>query len=53
MRALVVFESMFGNTEEVARSAKTDLAPEATPAELAAKTRDRTHQRVARHMRQI
>ncbi|MEE6259740.1 DUF2795 domain-containing protein [Plantactinospora sonchi] len=43
----------YRNTEEVARSAATDLAPDASPAELAAKTRNRTHQRVARHMRQI
>lgn len=43
----------YHNTEEVARSAATDLAPGASPAELAAKARDRTHERVARHMRQI
>lgn len=43
----------YRNTEEVARSAATDLAPDASPAELAAKARNRTHQRVARHMRQI
>jgi hypothetical protein len=43
----------YHNTEEVARSAATDLAPDASPAELAAKARNRTHERVARHMRQI
>ncbi|ROT29748.1 DUF2795 domain-containing protein [Micromonospora sp. HM5-17] len=43
----------YGSTEEVARSAATDRAPEVTPADLAAKTRNRTHQRVARHLRQI
>lgn len=43
----------YRNTAEVARSAATDLAPDASPAELAAKARNRTHQRVARHMRQL
>jgi hypothetical protein len=43
----------YRNTEEVVRSAATDRAPEVSPAEVAAKTRNRTHQRIARHLRQI
>lgn len=42
----------YGNISQVARSAATDLAPEVTPADLAARARDRKHQRVARHLRQ-
>ncbi|GAB3146531.1 hypothetical protein GCM10027290_28460 [Micromonospora sonneratiae] len=43
----------YHNTNEVARSAATARAPEVTPADLAAKTRNRAHQRVARHLRGI
>lgn len=43
----------YRNTEEVARSAATHPAAEETPATLAARARDRRHQRVARHLRGI
>jgi hypothetical protein len=43
----------YGNTNEVVRSAATDVAPEVTPADLAARARDRKHQRVAQHLRGI
>ena len=42
----------YGNINEVARSAATNPNPEVTPADLAARARDRKHQRVARHLRQ-
>ncbi|MGW4467625.1 DUF2795 domain-containing protein [Micromonospora sp. NBC_01796] len=42
----------YGNINEVARSARTNSNPEVTPADLAARARDRKHQRVARHLRQ-
>jgi hypothetical protein len=41
----------YGNTAEVLRSARTETAPEVSPAERAAKSRDRTHQAVARDLR--
>ncbi len=41
----------YGNTGEVIRSARTELAPEASPADLAARARDRKRQQVARHLR--
>jgi hypothetical protein len=40
----------YHNKEEVLRSAKTEIAEE-TPAEKAAKARDRKHQRVAEYLR--
>jgi hypothetical protein len=43
----------YANKMEVARSAGTDLVPEKTPAEKAVKARDRTHQRVAEHLRRV
>jgi hypothetical protein len=43
----------YHNANEVIRSAATDLAPEATPAERSARARDKRHQRVARHLRGI
>ncbi|MDG4831303.1 DUF2795 domain-containing protein [Solwaraspora sp. WMMD1047] len=42
----------YGNSGEVARSARTAAAPEETPAAAAAKARNR-HQRVAQHLRGI
>ncbi|MFK3979798.1 DUF2795 domain-containing protein [Micromonospora sp. NPDC050397] len=42
----------YGNVNEVARSAATNSNPEVTPADLAARARDKKHQRVARHLRQ-
>lgn len=42
----------YGNINEVSRSAATNPNPEVTPADLAARARDRKHQRVARHLRQ-
>lgn len=42
----------YGNRNEVARSAGTDLAPEKTPAEKVVKERDHRHERVAEHLRQ-
>lgn len=42
----------YGNVNEVARSAGTNSNPEVTPADLAARARDKKHQRVARHLRQ-
>jgi hypothetical protein len=42
----------YGNINEVARSAATNPAPEVTPADLAARARNRKHQRVARHLRE-
>jgi hypothetical protein len=42
----------YANTGEVIRSAATDVAPECSPADLAARARER-HQRVARHLRRI
>lgn len=43
----------YHNVGEVARSARISPAPEVTPADLAARARDRRHQRVARHLRGI
>ncbi|MEV4759697.1 DUF2795 domain-containing protein [Micromonospora sp. NPDC049559] len=43
----------YQNSNEVLRSAATDVAPEVTPADLAARARDRKHQRVAQHLRGI
>ena len=43
----------YANTNEVTRSAGTEVAPELTPAEASGRARDRRHQRVARHLRQI
>ncbi|GIJ50396.1 hypothetical protein Val02_72820 [Virgisporangium aliadipatigenens] len=40
----------YRNKDEVVRSAKTDIAQE-TPAEKAAKARDKKHQRVAEYLR--
>lgn len=40
----------YRNKDEVARSAKTDIAEE-TPAEKGAKARDKKHQRVAEYLR--
>ena len=51
LRALPPVE--YGNTNEVIRSARTELAPEVTPADLAARMRDRKHQRVAQYLRGI
>lgn len=53
LRALAALPPVdYRDGAEVARSAGTDVAPEETPASLAAKNRDR-HQRVARHLRSI
>lgn len=53
LRALAALPPVdYRDGAEVARSAGTDVAPEETPASLAAKNRDR-HQRVARHLRGI
>lgn len=53
LRALAALPPVdYRNSAEVVRSAGTDIAPEETPASLAAKNRDR-HQRVARHLRSI
>jgi hypothetical protein len=41
----------YRSKNEVARSAAADVAPELTPAEKAAKARDRRHQRIAEHLR--
>jgi hypothetical protein len=41
----------YRSKDEVARSAATDIAPELTPAEKAAKARNRQHQRIAEHLR--
>lgn len=41
----------YANEEEVLRSAATDVAPELSPAERAAKARGRRHQRIAQHLR--
>ena len=41
----------YRSKDEVAQSAATDVAPELTPAEKAAKARDRQHQRIAEHLR--
>jgi len=43
----------YANKMEVARSAGTDLAPEETSAEKAAKARDRRSPLVAEHLRRI
>ena len=43
----------YQNTNEVVRSAATSPAPEVTPADLAARARDRKHQRVAQYLRGI
>nr|MDT0657419.1 DUF2795 domain-containing protein [Micromonospora sp. DSM 115978] len=43
----------YGNADEVARSVRTDPSPEESPASLAAKARDRRHQRIAQHLRRI
>jgi hypothetical protein len=43
----------YHNTNEVVRSAATEVAPEVTPADLAARARDRKHQRVAQYLRGI
>jgi hypothetical protein len=43
----------YQNRNEVVRSAGTDIAPETSPAEQAARARDKKHQRVARHLRGI
>ncbi|MGW0433561.1 DUF2795 domain-containing protein [Micromonospora sp. NPDC003197] len=41
----------YHNTNEVVRSARTNPAPEVTPADLAARARNRKQQQVARHLR--
>ena len=41
----------YANTNEVTRSAGTEVAPEQTPAQASERARDRQHQRVARHLR--
>jgi hypothetical protein len=51
LRALPPVE--YGNHNEVVRSAASDIAPEESPADRAAKARDRRHQRVAQHLRRI
>ncbi|MFC7550898.1 DUF2795 domain-containing protein [Plantactinospora sp. GCM10030261] len=43
----------YANTNEVVRSARTELAPEVDAGERAGKARDRRHQRVARDLRSI
>jgi hypothetical protein len=43
----------YHNTDEVVRSADTDPAAGQSPADLAARARDRRHQRVSRHLRGI
>jgi uncharacterized phage protein gp47/JayE len=54
LRALAALPAVqYRDGAEVARSAGTDVAPEETPASVAAKNRDRRHQRVARHLRGI
>lgn len=53
LRALAALPPVdYRDGAEVARSARTDVAPQESPASLAAKNRDR-HQRVARHLRGI
>lgn len=53
LRALAALPPVdYRDGAEVARSARTDVAPEETPASLAAKNRSQ-HQRVARHLRGI
>lgn len=49
LRALPAVD--YANTNQVIRSARTELAPDMDPAERAAKTRDKRHQRVARDLR--
>jgi hypothetical protein len=43
----------YENTNQVVRSARTELAPEVGAAERGAKARDKRHQRVARDLRSI
>lgn len=43
----------YDNTNEVVRSARTNLSPEVGTADRAAKARDKRHQRVARDLRSI
>jgi len=50
LRALPPVE--YANRQEVARSAAIDAAPEADPAERAARASVRDHQRIAQHLRQ-
>lgn len=51
LRALPAVD--YDNTNQVVRSARTELAPEVGAAERAAKARDKRHQRVARDLRSI
>lgn len=54
LRALAALPAVdYRDSAEVARSARTDVASGQTPASLAAKNRDRRHQRIARHLRSI
>lgn len=43
----------YANRDEVLRSAGTDLAPEMTPAERAAKARERTQHRIPLYLRRL
>ena len=43
----------YANRDEIIRSARTEVAPELSPSERAERARDKTHPRIAEHMRDV